>query len=235
MNVDLLASTSYISVNKRLAELFGLSEAVYLSELFNICKKVINKKSFDATTGEFKLDRKYIAKQTTIKPDKQCEYDQKFQECGILTVNQDNVDIIKLATSKVISIITCEDVKVLKAVVSNSKQSAEEKREAKHKAIIQMLKNNIKETNEAVKAAMESWVEVAYDKGMNKKAQVTVFEDQLNSYSQDPEVKLAIVQICISRAYKTCDWGIEIYEKTKPAITNSAQKVSEGLDYSKGF
>lgn len=233
MNIDVLATDSHIIVNKRLAEIFGISEAVYLSELFNISKKAVNKKSFDPETGYFTLARKYIEKQTTIKPTQQCEFDQKFQQAGILEVSETNIDMIRIDTSKVISLITCQDVKVLAAVVNQAKTDKETKKETKRNAIIQMLKNSIKTADQQVRAALENWVSVVYDKGMCKKAQVEVFENQLNLYTANSATQLAIINICIAQGYKNCDFGIQIYEKTKPTesrVRSAQQKVATELD-----
>ena len=235
MNIDILASDNYFQINKKLAFVFGIAEAVYLTELFNICKKAFNKKTFNPDTGEFKLDRKYIQKQTTIKPSQQSVYDQKFQECGILEVNAENIDVIKMDTAKVVSIITCEDIKALTEMVPASKQLTEAKKESKRNGIIQMLKNTFTEQDPDVKQALENWVEVVYDKGICKKVQVLNFESQLNSYTQDKEAKLDLLNICINQGYKLLDWAIQIYERKQSAVRTTKQKQSQGLDTNNTF
>ena len=65
MLIDMINVNNYGSYNRVVAQLFGLSAAVYCNELISIYQKAIKKNKI--IDGEyFNLDRRYITNQTTL-------------------------------------------------------------------------------------------------------------------------------------------------------------------------
>ena len=102
MLLDLLSMDNYVSYNIRVAEIFGLHAAIYLSELLNINGKAIKKEK--TKDNYFKLDRKYIVKRTTISTTEQKKIDQELLAVGILKLGEDP-DTVTLDIASLTSVV----------------------------------------------------------------------------------------------------------------------------------
>ena len=117
MLLDLLSMDNYVSYNIRVAEIFGLHAAIYLSELLNINGKAIKKEK--TKDNYFKLDRKYIVKRTTISTTEQKKIDQELLSVGILKLGEDP-DTVTLDIAALTSVVAGDEtvIKNLKEQVS---------------------------------------------------------------------------------------------------------------------
>lgn len=143
MLIDLLNSANYLMVNIDAIQIFGLNTAVYCSELLNIYKKaVVKKKLIDEVY--FKVDRDYIKKQTSLSIEDQIKCDLNLIKVNIIKAKKDNPDIILFDVETFASILSCEDVKILKNVSQKVKIENPKSAKATQRArIIVNLKESI--------------------------------------------------------------------------------------------
>ena len=64
MLIELLSQSNYISVNIKLAKIFGVEGAIYISEILNIYDKAVRKNKVEDKF--FTLDREYFEERTTF-------------------------------------------------------------------------------------------------------------------------------------------------------------------------
>ena len=125
---------NYISFNVKVADVLGLNEAVYLSELMNINEKAIRKST--VVNNFFTIDRAYLTKRTTLTKEQQLKIDKFFSEIGILTIDPENHNAITLNISVLTKLLDAEEGEdTIKQLKDNRKA-------------IQKLKSNNKMTKE---------------------------------------------------------------------------------------
>ena len=161
MLLDLLSMDNYASYNIKVAEIFGLHPAIYLSELMNINEKAVRKSKI---TGEetFTIDRKYIEKRTTLSKAEQLKIDQSFKEIGLLKVDNDNQNTMSLDITVLTTIMSggkplIKELKLITAKTSKNKRTKDE-------VIKDELKNHIQTTNPELYSAYCDWIDAVYAK-----------------------------------------------------------------------
>lgn len=239
MLLDLLSMDNYVSYNIRVAEIFGLHAAIYLSELLNINGKAIKKAK--TKDNYFKLDRKYIVKRTTISTTEQKKIDQELLAVGILKLGEDP-DTVTLDIASLTSVVAGDEtvIKNLKEQVSLMTKKSTTKKTTKKENEIALLKAAIQTNNVELHAAYEEWIEAVYAKlgWMSRKA-VTVGENlvdeaSINGTGHDLDIALKIVEIATVNGYKDMTWAIKLFnDNYRPSyaisITNVPQARAEGL------
>lgn len=224
---DVLSADSYGRFNRKLAKLTNLQTAVYWSEILDIITKVVKKKKFD-DQGYFKLDRKYVEERTSINLDSQFECDSVLEKLAVLQRHEADPNLIKVELATMEQILITDDVKQLDLPKNIVKRTVTQKAADKKAAILMMLKNHIKETDPELQTAYKNWIDVTYDKGMCKTAQVQLFIDTINKFTADKNVKLKLINIAISLSYKVADWAINKYTADNH-LALGAQKTSTGV------
>lgn len=213
MYVELLASDNYISVNRKLAQLFDLKTAVYIAELTNIITKVVKKKTVDKE-GFFVVNRNYIEERTTISIEDQLICDSILTKVGVLDTSKDDVNKIRMDIELLTSLIANEDAKLLGEVAKKCKVSKVKKSEAKVQAIRQSLKASVTEDDKDILNALYGWIDSILDsKNFLSKNIIEIFQKQLSDYTSDKNTKLAIITVATIQAYKDVTWAIRSYER----------------------
>lgn len=236
MLIELLNSNNYISFNIKTAQIFGLNTAVYLSELFKIYEKAMNKNKL-IDDNYFKLDRKYVFIRTTVSSEEQIRIDEKMNVIGIIKKHQTNPDILKLDTKLYASIITSEDVELLEDLSErfNTTPKKEKKslKETKTEKIVENLKNSISCSDYELLTALRAWVDSIYANPKGNylsKESIKLFQETLYSYTKgDLDLALRLVKIATIQGYKDCSWAISVYEKDekiRKSIENKAPRVT---------
>lgn len=217
MLVDLLLNDNYIVINIKVAQIFGLDGAVYISQLINIYHKALKKNKVE--NNYFKVDRKYISEKTTLCLNDQLVVDQNLIKLNVLTKHSDDPNIIKLDENLLLSIINSDDNKLLEGIQLKAKiKSPKGVKESQRQIIINNLKNSIICSNYELLTALRDWVDAIYSKptGYLSKTAINTFQTTLNNYTQgDLDLALKIVQIASIQGYKDCQWAINAYEKDK--------------------
>lgn len=212
MLLDLLSMDNYASYNIKVAEIFGLHPAIYLSELMNINEKAVRKSKI---TGEetFTIDRKYIEKRTTLSKAEQLKIDQSFKEIGLLKVDNDNQNTMSLDITVLTTIMSggkplIKELKLITAKTSKNKRTKDE-------VIKDELKNHIQTTNPELYSAYCDWIDAVYAKqGWMSARSVKVAQKDIDDYSdRNLDVALKIIDIAATRGYREMEWAINVYKQ----------------------
>lgn len=234
MLVELLNSDNHITFNVKTAQIFGLTTAVYLSELFSIYNKAIKKNKL-VDDNYFKLDRKYMFIRTSISIEEQLRIDEKMMIVGIIGKHQTNPDIIKLDTKLYASILVNEDIELIEDLKSRFSDAGKKKtkKETKAEAIANNLKNSISCSDYELATALREWIDAIFSNpkgGFLSKTAVSEFQETLYNYTKgDLDLALRIVKIATIQGYRDCQWAINVYEKDeriKKSIEEKAPRVT---------
>lgn len=216
MLVDLLSSDNYISVNISMIKLFGLSGAVYCSELLSIYNKAKRKQKIE--DGYITVDRNYIMERTTITVEEQLKFDVAWTKLNLLTKNPDNPDNIRLDLELLLSLFTSTTMSQFKDIAQKAQVTKTGGNvDAKREALRRRLRDGIQCQDYRVLCALQDWVDSVfnYGKGLSKQA-VQLFQTTLMSYvKNDMDAALSIVQIATAQGWQNCNWAIGQYEKDK--------------------
>lgn len=212
MLLDLLSMDNYASYNVKVAEIFGLHPAIYLSELMNINEKAVRKSKI---TGEstFTVDRKYIEKRTTLTKVEQLKIDESFKEIGLLKVDEQDNNTMTLDITVLTSIMSGgkEIIKELKLITSKISKT----KRTKDEVVKDELKSHIQTTNPELYAAYCDWIDAVYAKqGWMSNKCVKVAQTDVDNYSnRNLDVALKIVEIAAVRGYREMEWAINVYKQ----------------------
>ena len=209
MLINLLSMDNYVHYNIKVAEILGLHQAIYLSELLNINDKAVRKSKLN--NNFFVVDREYITKRTTLSKEEQLKIDKQFLDIGLLEKVADNINEVTLNIS-VLTTLLCGDEKVITDLKKFVKSSSKTKTLSKEEQL-KLLKSLITTTNVELFEAFSEWIDAIYSKlgWMSKKA-VTVGEQIVNdAANHDLDMALRIVEIATINGYKDMTWAVKMY------------------------
>lgn len=231
---DVLSAASYGRFNRKLAKMTNLQTAVYWSELLDIITRVVKKKKFDSE-GYFKVDRRYIEDQTGISKEDQLQSDSILSELDVLEVSIIDENSIRVRLSTMEKLLISDAV----TVVENAKKKVSkiEKRsaaEGKKIGIINRLKSNLLELepNDSVRSMYAGWIDVVYDKGICKRSQLEIFINDINKYTDNPNIKIEIIKIATTLGYRNAEWAINKFNPSSKIGTEQRSSVSVNSDIS---
>jgi hypothetical protein len=212
-----------ITVNKKLIKYVGIETAVYWAELVSILKQVSKKKTCDER-GFFKLDRAFVERETSIKPERQIECDAILSGLGILVSDPNDPNRLAVSVQNMIALITDEDPSLLTGLVKQTKKSESDKAEGKKAGMKFNLKNAIVETDMELKKKFDTWVEAMVDAGNCRftKAVVELFVKTVREYSSDKAAQGRVVELATIHTYKDASWAINLHRReVAPRFTQS--------------
>ena len=203
-----------ITVNKKLIKHVGIETAVYWAELVSILKQVIKKQTCDEQ-GFFPLDRAFVERETSIKPERQLQCDSVLSELGILATDPIDANRIAVSVQTMIALITDSDPTVFTGLVKQTKKSAADKAEGKKAGMKFNLKNAIVETDMELKKKFDTWVEAMVDAGNCRftKAVVELFVKTVREYSSDKATQGRVVELATIHTYKDASWAINLHKR----------------------
>lgn len=235
MLIELLSMDNYVSYNIKIAEIFGLHPAIYLSELMNINDKAIRKSKI---TGEsyFTVDREYIQKRTTLTKAQQLKIDDTFKEIGLLKVDETNQNTLTLDITVLTSIMTGgkQTIKELKSLTNKISKT----KRTKDEAIKDNLKNYVTTDNPELREAYFDWIDAVYAKQgwMSARSVKEAQKDVDNASGRNLDVALKMINIAAIRGYREMEWAINAYkrdyEPTFRLNTVTQQPVEERVELS---
>lgn len=241
---ELMANDSYGRYNRKLMKLAGLKTAVYWSEILDIVIHVVKKKKFDVN-GFFKIDRKYIEDRTGLEIEDQLECDDILENLNVLEHAPGENNRIKVSLSTMEQLIISDSVEIPEISSAKTRLSRSQKAENKKIAVISTMKKLIREKDVDLRLKYESWVDSVYasGKGFLTKDKIEIFENGINAFSSDKQVKLLVLQQAVLTGYTNPDWVIHAYETSaisnnksiKSASTLGQQHVSVAVDTKKSF
>lgn len=219
MLIDLLSMANYNSYNVNLANIIGLHEAIYISELININEKAIKKNKI-SDEGYFTVDRKYITSRTTLDKKEQLEIDKTLNNLKIIHI-ADNVNVISIDLQVLTGIIMSADEKLTKDISSivNKKQ-----KRTKQQVICDELKKNIVTTNNELIDAYSNWIDsvIAKDGWMSKQAVISAQQLIDANSNRNLDVALKIISIASINGYRDMQWAVnKYYQEFKNSFTSN--------------
>lgn len=235
MLLELLSSSNIVTYNCKLAQLFGLHTAIYLSELMNINDKAIKKNKL--SNNYFTLKREFITERTTLTVEEQLSIEKNLIKLGVLEkVDESNLMCVNVDT--LLSIMGSTDKSLIDNVKKVSK--TKNKKTSKTESIKLKLKSGITATNKELRESYENWIDAVYDKqGWMSKTTVEVAEKTVDEFANhNLDIALKLLEIATINGYRDIQWAINSYNKnykfsykplnhTTKVITKSEQLSSE--------
>lgn len=231
---------NYISFNVKVADVLGLNEAVYLSELMNINEKAIRKST--VVDNFFTIDRAYLTKRTTLTKEQQLKIDKFFSEIGILTIDPENHNAITLNISVLTKLLDAEEgedtIKQLKDNRKAIQKLKSNNKMTKEQQSCEEMKTYILTDNTELYEAYCDWIDSVFSKlhWMSAKS-VKVGQKLVDEASgRDLDIALKIIEIATVNGYKDMTWAVKTYKEnyelnyrlkySKNKISNQKEKIS---------
>lgn len=224
--VDLVASDSYIQVNKKMIYLVGLVAATYWATILNIVVKVKKKNAVDAN-GYFTIDRQYIKNMTQILIEDQLDCDNLLQMLGVLEINQQDPDKLGIKLKEYTEILINDNIKQLSCLKKVAKVTRAQKAQNKQAAIIFKMKTLIMEPDQDLRLLYEAWVDSVYaSKRFLTGAKIQLFENKINEHAKNKEDKKKLLEKAIQTGYTEADWLFTNYNN-KGSNVSTAKSIKE--------
>lgn len=216
--LNALDASNYFQFNISAAQVLGLNNAVYCSELINIEQKAKKKKKI--YDGYMLLNRSYIAHRTTLNTTTQYECDASLKKIGLVVIKEDNPDMVQFNYELFVQIVTGEDSKWLKEISKKARTiTSSDTKEAKKKKIIEALKNKVDSGNVNIDVALRHWIEVVCERDYMSCDTVLDFQKVLMQYAKvDVKKALRVIEIATSQAWTSCTQAIASYEKEQEVL-----------------
>lgn len=213
MLIDLLSTSNYVSYNIKVAQVFGLHTAIYLGEVMNINDKALRKQRLEG--GCVILDRDYIASRTFLDKKEQKQIDEMLLSVGVMELNLDEPDAIKLNLNTLVTLMMSPDETVFEAAKKASKVKAATTRKTKTQAIIDNVKAAVLCNNDELRKAYFDWIDSVFAKqGWMSKKSVECGQKSIDDFSQrNLDVALQVLAIAAMNGYRDIEWAINTYKK----------------------
>lgn len=239
MLVDIMSGHSYMMVNTKAVQIFGLPLAAYWSVLADIYPRVIEKKLDELTnTGYFDLKRDYVERQCGLKPEEQCAMDQALARIGVLAVDPNNINRLAIDMGAMAEILLEDDDKILKKIQKAAKSKKTDEAAAKRQGKVSMFTayactlTHDPEVQEAYKLWVEAIIE---GKRTNlTKGIIQIFHETLTAFTSDPRYQIKLIREAAAAGYTNVSWVLpkskSINSLATPATRiNAPQKESVGI------
>lgn len=241
MWLDIMSQYNTLQVNIKLANLLGLKVAVYWAELLNVYARVLNKKKEELleNDGYFELDRGYITKRTTLSVTEQLEIDAGLNKLEVLFPAENDPNSIRLDIQKLCAILVDDDIDAIRDVQKRSKLRRDDSARAKRYSVRINLIAALEETDTDILEAYKNWIDALLEakKPITKQALV-IYQKNLNTYTDNKDTKIRILEIATTNAYTEFAWAMKIYEKDyrgNGTTIGVKQKNNIGIDKKSGF
>jgi len=242
MWLDVMSPYNELPVNIKLANLLGLDTAVYWAELMNVYARVINKFKEDLLNNEgyFELDREYITKRTTLPIEKQLEIDAGLARLEVLAHrNENDPNWVKLNIEKLCAFLVDDDIDAIRQLQKTAKLNRGDQAKAKVASVRLNLIAALDETDADVLETYKAWITSLLEakKPITRRG-VEIFQNNMNNYTDNKQIKIRIIEIATTNAYPEFAWAMKIYEKDYRgggAFIGVSQKKKNEIDPNSGF
>ena len=219
--LNALDASNYFQFNITAAQILGLANAIYCSELIGIYQKAKKKKKLH--NDFFDLNRSYVAHRTTLDLHAQYECDALLSKVGILEVSKDSPDRLKFNYEAFAQIVTGEDNTFLREISKKARTlTPVDAKEAKKKRILEALQSKVSSGNALVDQALRHWIEVTSEKTYMSNDTVLDFQRLLMQYAKvDVKKALRVVEIATSQAWTSCTQAISSFEREQEVMSKA--------------
>lgn len=244
MYADILGTSSYLSVNKKLMKIFGTDTAVYLAVLLDIVRCVERKKKYEIIDNKpfFKVDRKYVTEQTSLTEESQAMCEVLLTKAGFYAVSETSRNLVSLNCGGIEQLIINDNETELDRLQKELSKTKRAKQRTKKDYAILALKKSVAEmeSDSDVIAALENWVEAVYSTRKLTKAVIQQFQSELNAYTSSKDTKLKLVALAMSSGYAVFEWVKNSYERNGgrkavgsriPAKQEECAGLMEGVEF----
>jgi hypothetical protein len=208
----------------------------------SVCKKVVKKKEEEtlANNGFFTLDRKYVESETTIPIEEQLAFDKTLAKFNLVNIDPQDPNRICVSQQTMLSLVLGDDPKSLAEIRKKAKVNRDDAKLAKQYVILKNLQSNLVENDKDLLEALKLWIQSCQEaKVFMNKTVVQVFQNNLNSFTDNKQVKLKLIEIATIHGWSDFAWAKNSYEKDyrKPSGTfiGVEQKQSIGVDTNTKF
>lgn len=227
--IDLVASDSYLQVNKKMIYLVGLVAATYWAALLNVVVKVKKKNAID-NEGYFTIDREYIKNNTQILIEDQLGCDCLLQTLGVLEINQQDPNKLGIKLKEYTEILINDNIKQLSRLKKGAKVTRTQKTMNKQEAILVRMKTCLNETDQDLRQLYEAWIDSVYaSKRFLTKVKIQLFENKINERAKSKEDKKKILEKAIQTGYTEADWLFNSYNKKNFASVAKDTKETSNI------
>jgi len=248
--LDALCPTEHIIVNKTAIKLLGLETAIYWSELMTVLKQV--KLKGTVKNGFFKLDRKYMERETGIPRDRQYICDSILVESGIMLISESDPDHLAVNLPNYAALIMDGEYD---AVMENStkirekaekaaapkktrKVLTEEEKEAKRRGMIASLCNFVTEPDIDLHEAYCKWISTLVGNSRINSTTVTTFVTTIQKSGLPKAAQLFTIERATANCWVEASWVINIARQemaknpaafADPVNTTRVDKTGQGF------
>lgn len=242
MWLDVMSPYNELPINIKLANLLGLKTAAYWAELMNVYAKVINKflDELEHNEGFFELDRDYITRRTTLPLEEQLEIDAGLERLGVLThKNENELNWVKLDIEKCCAYLVEDNLDMIRGIQRTAKLNRADQTKAKKASVRLNLIAALSEPDVDVLETYKAWITSLLEAGkpLTRRA-VEIFQNNLNSFTDNKQIKIRIIEIATTNAYPEFAWAAKIYEKDyakSGGFIGVAQRKTGKIDPNSGF
>jgi len=248
--LDALCPTEHVIVNKTAIKLLGLETAVYWSELMTVLKQV--KLKGTVKNGFFKLDRKYMERETGIPRDRQYLCDAILAENGIMLISESDADHLAVNLPNYAALIMDGEYD---AVMENStkirekaekaaapkkarKVLTEEEKEAKRRGMIANLCNFVVEPDTDLHDAYCKWIATLVGNSRINSTTVSTFVSTIQKSGLPKAGQLFTIERATANCWVEASWVINIARQemaknpaafSTPITTTKVDKSGQGF------
>ena len=239
MYIDLLSQNSQLSINIKLANLFGLNAAAYLSVLTTIAQAEVENGN---VSGTYILNRDYIEKKTTLSPAEQDVCDKVLERIGVLEILDDARTTVGLHLDVLAAMIIESDPKVLADIQKKAKVKRGEEKHSKAYYQIQNIKKKVEDRVSVliVREAICTWLDSLAEKNQSISSQtVDLWIKTVDNFTTDNSVKVKIYEYAAMLGMYNVDNAIAKYKESTKAGNGSfigaQQRVGTSIDTKRRF
>lgn len=220
--LDALCPTEHIIVNKTAIKLLGLEAAAYWSELMAVLKQV--KLKGTVKDGFFKLDRRYMERETGIPKDRQRLCDAILVENGIMMVSESDPDRLAVNMPNYAALIMDGEYEAVVESSAKIKEKAEktakpkkarkvlteEEREAKRRGMIGSLCNFVIEPDTDLHDAYRKWISTLVGNSRINSTTVKTFVSTIQKSGLPKAGQLFTIERATANCWVEASWVINI-------------------------
>lgn len=229
MLVDLLSTANMVSFNIKVAEVFGLHSAIYISELTNIYEKALRKKKIENYGGHtyFTIDRKYLTSRTTLSTKEQKDIEASLVQVEVLKVHPTNTDTIYLNIDGLASLLGTEIDKTILQRIGQiaKKKTVEEAKQGKLIGQIKSAKASVRTADVQLRNAYYNWIDAFAAKfGYISPSVVKINEEMVDSFAKgNIGAAISVVNTTAQHSWRSMEYAIKSYLEQHPTQVNNVE------------
>ena len=209
---NLVSGNAYLSVNKKLIAIIGITNSIYLSYIIDECYKS------NCEDNKVLIDRSQVENLLTLTTDIQRECELKLNNTNIIEYNDDGSNLVEITVnfSAITGLICSEDPTVInkakKSSVIGGKVTKAASERQKYK---DSLKYSIKAPNNELLVAYQDWVDGVYanPKGFLSRKAILTFQKEIDDFAAgNLDLALKLIEIAAVRGYKEAQWAINVFK-----------------------